>query len=204
MNTKQLIEKLEKLTGKHINLKEAIINDARYEKLPENDKIQVQTALHGIGMLQTFNEPVTTQKIDFLIKRLKQNMSKYSPKSQITVGRILTTLDPQDWKQHKPEPVVRDFQLNSVMIECNVCGAGQLIDGGILKTTTSDGSVYEIKGTAEEAEFKPGHFQLRVNNGPWSKVYHTKDLAGEVGRGGFDIKPEFKGEKATKWLQSHV
>lgn len=105
------------LLKKESVLRERIVNDPRFDKLPENDKIQVQTKLHSMGLVQTFNEPVSTQKLDFLIKRLKKDINSYSPLGQKTINRLLTTLDPQDWKQYKPEPVVQDMQLNSVMKE---------------------------------------------------------------------------------------
>lgn len=86
--------------------------------------------------------------------------------------------------------------------ECNVCGASMLISGKTLTTPVND-DVYEIRGDAEGAEFKPGWYQLRKNDGEWTKKIPIEDLASAVGCGGFDIKPEFKSERMITWLGGH-
>lgn len=87
------------------------------------------------------------------------------------------------------------------LFECNVCGASTLIDGKTLTTKSSKGDEYEIKGYSDEAEFKPGKYQLRKNGGEWTKEFDTKDLAGEVSSGGFDVKSS--SDYNDNWLEKH-
>lgn len=90
------------------------IDDARYNLLSRADKRNVQLALFDMGLIQRLDEPVTSQKINFLITRLKKAVSIPTTKNKHIILRVLTVLDPKDWKTFRPEPVVRDFELNSV------------------------------------------------------------------------------------------
>lgn len=91
-----------------------LVNDPRYEGLPNGAKLNVKNALHSLGLMDEFNDPVTTQKIDFLVRRLTKRVEKSEPGEHLAITRLLVALDPKNWKKYKPEPVVRDFELNSV------------------------------------------------------------------------------------------
>ena len=151
-------------------------NDARYEALPEKDKTQVQVALHTMGLLQAFNEPVTTQKIDFLVKRLKKSFSTYSPGGKRAISRILTTLDSQDWKQLKPTSV-KGIHLNSVIKEDELDEAKGFWMDRILDYVASHG------GTSAGQMFSAigrGHSQLGFNKNLYQaldKGYIRRDMS---------------------------
>ena len=107
---------LEKETGKKVVLKKKLVeaNDPRFEALPEDDKRFLQGAFEAHGLDP---EDVSTQKLNFIIKRLKGLYPRMSAAGRYGVQTLMTTLDPGDWKGFKPEPVVRDMQLNSVELE---------------------------------------------------------------------------------------
>lgn len=92
-------------------------NDPRFDKLPDDSKMLIWKALHSWGALRDFADPVTKPKLDFALNRFKKNMSKFSPATSLEINKVLAAIDPSNWKQYKPEPVVQDFQLNSVESE---------------------------------------------------------------------------------------
>lgn len=88
--------------------------DPRYKSLSLDDQLIIDKALAIYGLEE---KPITKEKIDSLVKNLRREYDMFNPFTQETIDRIFVTLAPKEWKQFKPEPVVQDMQLNSVIKE---------------------------------------------------------------------------------------
>ena len=67
---------------------------------------------------------------------------------------------------------------------CNVCGALLLMRGETLTVRSKKSkNVYEIRGSAKEAELGSCTYSLRKNNGEWKEFNSSETLAGIVGHG---------------------
>jgi hypothetical protein len=101
---------------KNIVLKEEnkVKNDPRFDALPQDSKMLVWKTLHKLGVLENFSDIITKQKLDFTVNYWKRYYKTFSDRTRYEVEKLLPILDSQNWKQYKPEPVVQDYQLNSV------------------------------------------------------------------------------------------
>lgn len=87
---------------------------------------------------------------------------------------------------------------------CDVCVAWTVLEakdeGYLVEWPGRKEKVY-VRARGKHAEFSSATFQVRRPRGRWSKPVRTKDLAGTMGRFGFDVKWKHVPRAVRRWLQ---
>lgn len=90
---------------------------------------------------------------------------------------------------------------------CNVCVALTVLEtkdeGYLVEWPGRKEKVY-VRAKGKRAEFAPASFQVRRPRGRWSKPIQTTDLAGSMGRFGFDVKWRCVPRSVRRWLQGEA
>lgn len=90
---------------------------------------------------------------------------------------------------------------------CNVCTAEQVLKAGdqgyqrVWETSEGRQVTTYVRARGDGVEFSPAEYQYRKEGQEWpSRWTHTKDLAGALGRLGFDVQWDSVPDKMKTWL----